>query len=139
VDIGLPLCSAERLHRVNPSGRCRNGRRLPSRYRALANLRDAELHALIAATYQVPRAAPGLLAWIEGAAEWPLTNADRERPQPNGARQNIASTSPRSRSVSLNAKIAKSSRMCASDRVPVNGTTSVCVRYRNRICAGVRS
>jgi len=39
---------------------------------ALAELSDAELHALIAATYGVPQTAPGLLAWIDGACDWEL-------------------------------------------------------------------
>jgi hypothetical protein len=40
---------------------------------ALAELSDAELHALIDATYNVPQIAPGLLAWIEHACDWELT------------------------------------------------------------------
>lgn len=39
---------------------------------ALAELDDAELHALIAATNRVPQIAPSLLAWIEGACDWEL-------------------------------------------------------------------
>ena len=36
---------------------------------ALANLSDAELHALMDTTYKVPQIAPGLLAWLEGACD----------------------------------------------------------------------
>ena len=36
---------------------------------ALADISDAELAALIAATYGVPQTAPGLLAWIDSACE----------------------------------------------------------------------
>lgn len=39
---------------------------------ALANLSDAELHALMDTTYKVPQIAPGLLAWLEGACDWEL-------------------------------------------------------------------
>jgi hypothetical protein len=39
---------------------------------ALAELRDAELRALIDATNGVPQVAPSLLAWIEGACDWEL-------------------------------------------------------------------
>ena len=39
---------------------------------ALAGISDAELAALIAATYGVPQTAPGLLAWIDGACDWEL-------------------------------------------------------------------
>ena len=39
---------------------------------ALAELDDAELHALIAATNGVPQTAPGLLAWIAAACDWEL-------------------------------------------------------------------
>ena len=38
----------------------------------LADLSDAELHALIAATNGVPQIAYGLLIWIEGACDWEL-------------------------------------------------------------------
>lgn len=38
----------------------------------LADLTDAELHALIAATNGVPPVAYGLLVWIEGACDWEL-------------------------------------------------------------------
>jgi len=44
------------------------------------NLRVSAL-ALIATIYGVPRLAPGLLAWIDGAAEWPVTVADHDRPE----------------------------------------------------------
>lgn len=37
---------------------------------ALADLDDGELAALIDATNEVPQTAPGLLAWIEHAADW---------------------------------------------------------------------
>ena len=37
---------------------------------ALAELTDAELHALIAAANGVPPVAYGLLVWIEGACDW---------------------------------------------------------------------
>jgi hypothetical protein len=37
---------------------------------ALADLSDAELHALIAASNSVPQTAPGLLAWLEAACDW---------------------------------------------------------------------
>ena len=40
---------------------------------------DTDLHALIASTYGVPQSAPGLLAWIEGMAERPLTGSDLDR------------------------------------------------------------
>ena len=39
---------------------------------ALAEVTDAELHALIEATYGVPQTAPGLLAWIDAACDWEL-------------------------------------------------------------------
>ena len=39
---------------------------------ALAELSDAEIHALIAATNGVPPIAYGLLVWIEGACDWEL-------------------------------------------------------------------
>ena len=39
---------------------------------ALAGLTDAELHALIAASNDVPPVAYGLLVWIEGACDWEL-------------------------------------------------------------------
>ena len=39
---------------------------------ALAELTDAELHALIDATNEAPRTAPGLFAWIVGACDWEL-------------------------------------------------------------------
>lgn len=39
---------------------------------ALAELSDAELHALIAVTNGVPPVAYGLLVWIEGASAWEL-------------------------------------------------------------------
>ena len=39
---------------------------------ALAKLGDGELHALIHATDSVPQTAPGLLAWLEHAADWEL-------------------------------------------------------------------
>ena len=39
---------------------------------ALAELTDAELHALIAATNGAPPIAYGLLVWIEGACDWEL-------------------------------------------------------------------
>ena len=38
----------------------------------LAELDDAELHALIAATNRAPQTAPRLLAWIAGACDWEL-------------------------------------------------------------------
>ena len=37
---------------------------------ALADLADGELAALIEASNGVPQIAPGLLAWIEHAADW---------------------------------------------------------------------
>jgi hypothetical protein len=43
---------------------------------ALAELDDAELHALIAATNRVPGRAPSLLAWIAGACDWELARRD---------------------------------------------------------------
>ena len=43
---------------------------------ALAELDDAELHALIAATNRVPQTAPRLLAWIAGACDWELRRRD---------------------------------------------------------------
>ena len=39
---------------------------------ALAELDERELAALIEATNSVPQIAPGLLAWIEHAADWEL-------------------------------------------------------------------
>ena len=39
---------------------------------ALADLSDAELHALIAASNDAPPVAYGLLVWIEGACDWEL-------------------------------------------------------------------
>ena len=39
---------------------------------ALAELDDAELHALIAATNRVPQTATPLFAWIAGACDWEL-------------------------------------------------------------------
>jgi hypothetical protein len=39
---------------------------------ALADLTDAELHALIAASNGAPRIAYGLLVWIEGSCDWEL-------------------------------------------------------------------
>ena len=39
---------------------------------ALAELDDAELHALIAATNRVPQTAQRVLAWIAGACDWEL-------------------------------------------------------------------
>jgi hypothetical protein len=36
---------------------------------ALAELSDAELRALITATYGVPQTAPGLLAWLDSTCE----------------------------------------------------------------------
>ena len=39
---------------------------------ALANLADGELAALIEASNGVPQTAPGLLAWIEHAADWEI-------------------------------------------------------------------
>ena len=36
---------------------------------------------LIDATYKAPQVAPGLLAWIEGALERLLQNADLDRPK----------------------------------------------------------
>ena len=42
---------------------------------ALAEISDTELAALIAASYGVPQTAPGLLAWIDGALEWPQSSA----------------------------------------------------------------
>jgi len=39
---------------------------------ALADISDTELAALIAATYGVPQISPGLLAWMDSAAEWEL-------------------------------------------------------------------
>jgi hypothetical protein len=53
---------------------------------ALAALNDGELLALIDATYKAPQIAPGLLAWIEGALERPLQNADLDRPKLAGSR-----------------------------------------------------
>jgi hypothetical protein len=41
---------------------------------ALAELTDAELHALIAATNGVPQIAYGFLVWIEGACDWELSH-----------------------------------------------------------------
>jgi len=38
----------------------------------LGDLDDGELAALIETTNEVPQIAPGLLAWIEGAADWEL-------------------------------------------------------------------
>src|SRR5512141_1819535 len=43
---------------------------------ALAELDDAELHALIAATNRVPGRAPSLLAWIAAACDWELARRD---------------------------------------------------------------
>ncbi len=42
---------------------------------ALADISDTELMALIAATYDVPQIASELLAWIDGALEWPQSSA----------------------------------------------------------------
>ena len=39
---------------------------------ALEHISGTDLAALIAATYGVPQTAPGLLAWIDSAAEWEL-------------------------------------------------------------------
>ena len=39
---------------------------------ALAGLTDVELYALKVASTEAPRAAPGLLSWIEGACDWEL-------------------------------------------------------------------
>jgi hypothetical protein len=50
----------------------RMDRALHSVAAALAELDDAELHALIAATNRVPQTAPRLLAWIAGACDWEL-------------------------------------------------------------------
>ncbi len=41
-------------------------------YAALAELSDAELHALIAASNGAPPVTYGLLVWIEGACDWEL-------------------------------------------------------------------
>jgi hypothetical protein len=38
----------------------------------LTGLDDGQLHALIETATSVPQTAPGLLAWIEGAADWEL-------------------------------------------------------------------
>jgi hypothetical protein len=43
---------------------------------ALAELHDAELHALIAGTNRVPQTAPSLLAWIAGLCDWELRRRD---------------------------------------------------------------
>jgi hypothetical protein len=45
---------------------------LTSTKAALAELTDAELHALIAAANGAPQIAYGLLVWIEGACDWEL-------------------------------------------------------------------
>jgi len=39
-------------------------------HRAAAQLDNAELHALIDATYKATQVAPGLLAWIDSACDW---------------------------------------------------------------------
>ena len=39
---------------------------------ALADLDDDHLHALMEAVNGVPQVAPGLLAWLEGAADWEI-------------------------------------------------------------------
>jgi hypothetical protein len=44
---------------------------------ALADLTDGELIALIDATKNVPRAAPGLVAWLEVACDWELNRRRR--------------------------------------------------------------
>ena len=51
-------------------------RALHSIVAALAELDDAELHALIAATSRVPQTAPQLFAWIAGACDWELRRRD---------------------------------------------------------------
>ena len=48
------------------------GANLTSMKTALADLSDAELHALIAASNAAPPIAYGLLVWIEGACDWEL-------------------------------------------------------------------
>ena len=54
----------------------RMDRTLHSVAAALAEVDDAELHALIAATNRVPQTAPRLLAWIAGACDWELRRRD---------------------------------------------------------------
>lgn len=44
---------------------------------ALGELSDTELHALIDATNKVTQIAPGLLAWIEHAADWEIRRRER--------------------------------------------------------------
>ena len=48
---------------------------------ALAELGDDELRALIATAIGGPQTAPGLLAWIEHAADWELHRRLQRSPQ----------------------------------------------------------
>lgn len=69
---------------------------------ALAEISDAELAALIAATYGVQQTASGLLSWIDSACEWEL---NRRRGFDYPLQPPEAAIDPSEDEVSINAAI----------------------------------
>jgi hypothetical protein len=82
---------------------------------ALAGLTDIELHALVVATNEAPRIAPGMLAWIEGACDWETNRRagrDYELLPPGAA------IDPSEDVVSIEATYALRAAFAASDMAP---------------------
>src|SRR5664279_2294587 len=67
---------------------------------ALRGLSESELRALIDATNRVSQVAPGLLAWIEHAADWELHRRQRREFSLNGP---AAAIPPEEEAISIDA------------------------------------
>ena len=80
---------------------------------ALAGLTDAEIRALKVASNEAPQAAPGILAWMEGACEWEL---DRRHGFHYTLRPPKAQIDPSEDAVSIDATYAMRASFAAGDQ-----------------------
>ena len=89
---------------------------------ALVELTDAELRALCAATYEAPQVAPGLLAWLEHAADWELhrRNGLDFRLQPPEA-----AIPPEEDAVTIDAAMAMRATFAQDDRAEEGGVLAL--------------
>jgi hypothetical protein len=94
---------------------------------ALAGISDAELQALIAATYGVPKVAPGLLAWLDAACD---LERNRQRGFDYPLQPPEAAIPPEENAISIDTAIAMR-EMFAQDSPALGAPRSV--RWRSSI------
>jgi len=81
---------------------------------ALADLDDGELAALIEATNEAPQIAPGLLAWLEHAADW---ERHRRAGMDFPLQPPVAATPPEEDSISIDAAVIVRAQFAQDERV----------------------